>query len=1208
MASIHWALLLFLVQLPILATSRAHSNGNLTLWCHQDQAAALLQLKQSFSAAAITATLLPSWENGTNCCIWKGISCDASSGLVTVLDLSGHGLNSYGLDPALFSLRSLQRLDLSMNSLGDYSYNIYWHQKFERLSSLTHLNLSNSGLDGPIPIGISKLVNLVSLDLSSHTVFSDDDPISTADSFNHLWEPNFETLVGNLNNLRELYLDKLQIMSSSGEDWGKALAKYVPNLQVLSLSGCGLNGPIHHSLSSLQSLVAINLGSNDVGPIPEFFADFPNLSELQLSHMNLQGWFPQRFFQLKKLRVLDLSSNPNLSGHLPNFPHASSLHTLRLEGTNFSYAKPSSSGDLKLLRELTIDGKFLSMDFLSSFGVLGSLCQLKVNLMDSQNDLGPIFSWIGDLRNLASLDIYRCDFSWTTPSSIGNLKALRSLRMFDCNLPRPILSEIGNLINLQKLEISGMHDCKLHGSVTSSIGNLTNLRSLFMVNCDYCGAIPAAIGYLRNLRRLAIYSCDFTGALPSAVGNLTNLKSMVISFSKLSGPIPYAIGQLKELTQLTIEVGNISGRIPGSLLNLTRLTKLDLFHNHMSGHIPAPLFALPKLSYLNLGQNQLSGPIGEFDAPSSCLQFVVLSRNLLAGQFPKSFFQLSELSGLEINLNNFVDSVDLSSFGRLRKLTALDLSHNKLSVTIDEGNNPLSTSLFGLDELGLACCNITKFPSFLTHVDRMVYLDLSCNKITGDIPNLIWERWSNSLLQLNLSHNMFTGMQHTSYILPFSDYLEVFDLSSNRLRGKLPIPNSSSEYLDYSHNFFSSVLPNFTLYLSHTNYLSMSNNSINGYIPETICDSMLNVLDLSYNNFRGAIPSCLIENAEGAVLNLRENHFEGTLSSNITSKCAFQTIDLHDNNIEGQLPRGLANCSYLEVLDIGNNRIVDTFPSWLGELSNLYVLILRSNQFYGSIDNVIWNHQSGGYFSSLQILDLSLNNFSGKMNSEWFGQLKSMMTNFNGSGDTVRATNLEGMVEYYQDSTEISYKGSDVTFGRILTTLTTIDLSNNRLEGNIPESVGRLVSLRVLNMSHNGFTGKIPTQLGRVTNMESLDLSCNQLSGEIPQELTNLTFLANLNLSDNRLVGKIPQSRQFLTFESNSFEGNLGLCGPPFSKPCSVYFTPPSMALVEKSSDVDVILFLFVGLGLGVGFAAAILMTWGQIGKWFIKLARALRT
>ncbi|KAF7020555.1 hypothetical protein CFC21_033637 [Triticum aestivum] len=852
MASIHWALLLFLVQLPILATSSAHSDGNLTLWCHPDQAAALLQLKQSFFAAATTAALLPSWQNGTNCCLWEGIICDASSGLVTVLDLSGHGLNSYGLDPALFSLKSLRRLDLSMNSLGDYSYNITTAE-FERLALLTHLNLSNADLYGQIPIGISKLVNLVSLDLSSHTVSDYDDPTSAADSFNDLqWEPNFEILVANLNNIRELYLDGVQIMSSSGEDWGKALAKYVPHLQVLSLQGCRLNGPIHHSLSSLHSLVAINLGSNDIGPIPEFFADFPNLSELQLSYMNLQGWFPERFFQLKNLRVLDLSSNPNLSGHLPNFPHASFLHTLRLEGTNFSYSKPSSSGDFKLLRELTLDGKFLSMDFLSSFGVLGSLCRLTVDLMDSQNGLGPILSWMGGLRNLMSLELYSCDFSWIMPSSIRNLKALRSLKMSDCNLPRPILSEIGNLINLQNLEISGMSDCKLHGSVTSSIGNLTNLRRLYMKNCDYCGAIPAAIGYLGNLRRLAIYSCDFTGALPSAVGNLTNLKSMVIESSQLSGPIPYAVGQLKELTRLTILGGSISGRIPSSLLNLTRLAELDLYYNHVSGHIPTPLFSLPKLRYLNLGWNQFSGPIEEFDAASSCLQLVILSGNELAGQFPNSFFQLTDLVCLEINENNFVGSLDLSSFWRLRKLSSLDLSHNKLSVTNEEGTTSFSTYLPGLKTLGVACCNITKIPRILTRLHDMSYLDLSCNKITGDIPKLIWERWSSSLLHLYLSHNMFIGMELTSHVLPFSCPLEVLDLSSNRLQGHIPMPNSSANYLDYSHNYFSSLLPNFTLCLSETMYLRMSNNSINGHLPNSVCNSsMLGVLDLSYNTSVG---------------------------------------------------------------------------------------------------------------------------------------------------------------------------------------------------------------------------------------------------------------------------------------------------------------------------------------------------------------------
>lgn len=580
--------------------------------------------------------------------------------------------------------------------------------------------------------------------------------------------------------------------------------------------------------------------------------------------------------------------------------------------------------------------------------------------------------------------------------------------------------------------------------------------------------------------------------------------------------------------------------------------------------------------------------------------------NKLTGQIPRSILDLTSLRELLIDWNSLVGLVELASFWRLRKLTGLGLSHNKLSIVDGEGNTNSSTYLSGISTLRLACCNITKFPTVLARVSDVRYLDISCNRLSGDIPDWIWGRWKNSLSYLNLSHNMFTGMQLNSSLFP-SSRLEILDLSANRLEGQIPMPYLSPLFVDYSHNNFSSVPPNFTSYLGATMYLSMSNNNINGRMTDSVCTTMMNVLDLSYNNFSGSIPSCLIENGGLVVLNLRENNFEGTLPSNITSECIFQTMDLHGNKIEGKLPRALSNCSKLEVLDIGNNLLVDTFPSWLGELPNLCVLILRSNQFYGSIDDVVGNYQIREYFSTLQIIDLAANNFSGNLNPEWFRKLKSMTTRFSSAGDIVRAKNLSFQA-FYQDSVVITYKGSDVTFGRILTTLTAIDVSNNRLEGTIPESVGRLVSLRVLNMSHNAFTGKIPTQLGGVTDLESLDLSCNQLSGEIPQELTNLTFLATLNLSDNRLVGKIPQSRQFLTFENNSFEGNLGLCGPPFSNPCGVSPAPPSVARVEKSSDVDVIQFLFVGLGFGVGFAAAILMRWGRIGKWFIKYARALRT
>lgn len=141
----------------------------------------------------------------------------------------------------------------------------------------------------------------------------------------------------NLSHLRELYLDGVDL-SRSGEKWCRSLATSVPNLQVLSLANCGLRGPIHKSLSRLHSLTVINLQWNFITPgcpFPEFFMDFLNLTVLQLSGTNLEGWLPQRPFQSKHLRVLDLSINLNLTGHVPSFANASSLETLRLYATSF---------------------------------------------------------------------------------------------------------------------------------------------------------------------------------------------------------------------------------------------------------------------------------------------------------------------------------------------------------------------------------------------------------------------------------------------------------------------------------------------------------------------------------------------------------------------------------------------------------------------------------------------------------------------------------------------------------------------------------------------------------------------------------------------------------------------------------------------------------------------------------------------------------
>ncbi|KAM3346285.1 hypothetical protein ACQJBY_020708 [Aegilops geniculata] len=1216
MALICRVLPVFLVVLAAIATtSNSHGDGNLTLICHPDQAASLLQLKKSFSFFRYP-NALESWQDGTDCCFWEGVRCSNSSGHVTALELSGGGLYSVGLDPAIFDLTSLQLLDLSMNNFGQYNLPA---SGFERLSLLTHLNLSYSGFKGQIPIGIGKLANLVSLDLSALYYDIPDDFLSgdgtgIGDSFYVPWLPNFQILIANLNSLRELHLDGVD-MSSSG-DWCHALDKSLPGLRVLSLSSCFLRSPICPSLSTLHSLTVINLEENfDVpSPFPEFFMDFYNLSVLRLARTNLQGWFPRGTFKSKTLRVLDLSGNQDLSGHVPNFSNASSLETMMLDGTNFSFGQPGSFSNFKSLKRLSLDAIFFLVDHPSSLGIHGSLRHLKLTLTDSTKNSVLILSLIGDLQNLSSLELSGWNFSLTSFSSVAKLKSLRSLTISDCRFTRPVLSTLGNLVNLRSLEI---FLCSFSGPIPSAIGNLTYLEILKINGCEFLGSIPSSIGNLINLRSLEINGdYDSEGFLlvgssvpiPSSVGNLSNLISLEISNCLISVPIPDAVGLLKKLTVLRLTKCGFSGRIPNSIVNLTRLIDLDLSSNLLTGQLPTSVFSIPTLQRLDFHSNQLSGSIQNFDATSSHLVSVDLSTNELTGNIPKSFFQLKSLAYLDIGCNNLVGSVDLSSFWRLGNLVHLSLSNNNLSVMdMDgEGNNFLSTYLPRVTKLELASCNLTKFPSLLEHVKQVSYLDLSCNRISGAMPKWIWATWNSTLTYLNLSHNMFSIMQLTSYVLPF-DKLEVIDLSSNQLQGQIPMP-SSSAYFDCSNNSFSSLLPNFTLYLGDE--FRISKNNISGHIPNSICDSPTSVLDLSFNNFSGQIPPCLIEDGYMSVLNLRENQFEGVLPNNIKDQCMLHTLDLNNNRVEGQLPTTLAKCLQLELLDVGNNDMVGTFPSWLGLLPKLRILVLRSNRFYGSMGGDLHgDDKSEKYFSSLQILDLASNNLFGNLSPDWFEGLQSMMAELNTTGHIISSFNGSFELEHpYQDTVTIYYQSIYRTFDKILTTLTAIDLSNNSFDGTIPVSFGRLISLHVLNLSGNVFTGDIPQEFGRMTQLESLDLSQNQLSGDIPEALTNLTFLGILNLSSNQLVGRIPRSGQFATFQNNSFEGNLGLCGLPLFNPCDIRPTPPSVAHGEKSSHVDVILFLFVGLGFGIGFAAAILMRWGRIGKCFVKSARALRT
>ncbi|XP_031277407.1 receptor like protein 22-like [Pistacia vera] len=338
----------------------------------------------------------------------------------------------------------------------------------------------------------------------------------------------------------------------------------------------------------------------------------------------------------------------------------------------------------------------------------------------------------------------------------------------------------------------------------------------------------------------------------------------------------------------------------------------------------------------------------------------------------------------------------------------------------------------------------------------------------------------------------------------------------------------------------------------------VSNNNLTGEIPHLICNmSTLEVLDLSNNSLTGTIPECLGHFSNSLrVLDLQENKFHGNVPGVFTKGNDLRTLNFNGNELKEPIPKSLLNCEKLEVLDLGNNKINQSFPKWLGSLPALKVLVLRSNKFYGLVTDPKANSTS---FSKLRIFDISNNNFSGSLPASYFENMKSMMSV---SGEVKKKPQYMGD-RYYEDSVTLVVKKLEVKLLKILTVFCTIDLSNNSFTGTIPEVIGKLRALNHLNLSQNSLTGQIPPLLGNLGGVESLDLSSNKLGGRIPWQLTNLTFLSALNLSHNQLVGLIPQGNQFYTFSSDSYEGNLGLCGPPLTE-CSDPSYPPH---IEDDTD-----------------------------------------
>ena len=111
--------------------------------------------------------------------------------------------------------------------------------------------------------------------------------------------------------------------------------------------------------------------------------------------------------------------------------------------------------------------------------------------------------------------------------------------------------------------------------------------------------------------------------------------------------------------------------------------------------------------------------------------------------------------------------------------------------------------------------------------------------------------------------------------------------------------------------------------------------------------------------------------------------------------------------------------------------------------------------------------------------------------------------------------------------------------------VTGLDLSDNRLRGQIPAEIGQLRNLVTLVFYTNHLTGQIPPEIGQLQNLEALHLGSNYLTGQIPLEVGRLDYLKILQFAANRdLTGPLPSTLLNLKLDL-FYIHNTSLCVPP---------------------------------------------------------------
>jgi Leucine-rich repeat (LRR) protein len=539
-------------------------------------------------------------------------------------------------------------------------------------------------------------------------------------------------------------------------------------------------------------------------------------------------------------------------------------------------------------------------------------------------------------------------------------------------------------------------------------------------------------------------------------------------------------GDEQHVLEIDLHDFGLRGTIPSDIWELSQVSTLRFSFNAVSVSFQGIANA-KALRILDMGHCHLRNLDGMQEAPQGLAE-IHLSANQFEATLPREIFELTGIV-YQLFLNNNHFSGRLSSeIGKLTHLRQFYLGGNTFTGRIPSEIG-LLTNLIGL---GLRSNSFTSLPQEIEKLSSLVRLDLSLNQFDSQaFPSF---SKNSQLVTIDASSNAFSGFLPKDLLSSVDPKARIdVNLSSNAFVGSVPESWSRFESLN----------------------LDLSDNQLTA-LPETLCTQN------SWNGGRvGLLDTC------DAILCPPGTHLTGLGRQTDP----LQPCETCDEGILSAPFYGMQDC--LDPKLVAERNILVSFydatngTSWLTQRN--WLSLKPVCIWHGIVCN------ENGFVDSIQLEDNFL--VSGP---ETMDDVSAILTL-----NELKTLDLKGN-DVLLDFQTINQEMTQLEFLRLsgmglsslegisnAVNLKAFHVTNNKIT-KIPEELYTMTSLESIFLSFNSIQGTISTKIGQLTNLKECYLFGNSLAGSIPSEIGLMTSLAEFVVAHNLLSGSLPDQISYL--------------------------------------------------------------------------------